>query len=274
MGNEKYKYWSGASEFINADAKRLLTDMLNYDNNNGKEISIKCHEALNLLDKAIALFISVLQKLYENKSRWESASNSRAAVAMANSALNYHLLARHTVILGYPSETEPLFRACFERMTRCAAFQLDKTLAEKFWAGKEIRQKQIRDILSKYFEDKVEGTNKIAQEIMKDTYKKHSEVSHPNLKTLQFRTLNTPNNTEIRTGIDFSYGSEPSYTVTLLEISNCISHATFSLIMLWILSQAILGTWGNVLERKIQSLFKEDDALLVKILKMQRKDTF
>lgn len=159
MGEVKHKYWSGASEFINMDAKRLLSDMLDYDNNNRQEISIKCQEALYLLDKAIALFISVLQKLYEDKSRWESASNSRAAVAMANSALNYHLLARHTVILGYSSETEPLFRACFERMTRCAAFQLDETLAEKFWAGKEIKQRQIRDILSKHFEDKVEGIN-------------------------------------------------------------------------------------------------------------------
>lgn len=270
MGEVKHKYWSGASEFINADAKRLLTDMLNYDNNNQKEISIKCQEALYLLDKAIALFISVLQKLYENKSKWESASNSRAAVAMANSALNYHLLARHTVNLGYPSETDPLYRACFERMTRCAAFQLDETLAEKFWAGKEIKQRQIRDILSKHFEDKVEGINKIAQEIMKDTYKRHSEVSHPNLKTLWFRTLKTSNNTEIQTGIDFSYGSEPSSTVTLLEISHCITHVTFSLMMIEILSKEILGTWGNVLERKIQSLFKEDDALLVKISKMQR----
>lgn len=75
---------------------------------------------------------------------------------MANSALNYHLLARHTVIFGYPSETEPLFRACFERMTRCAAFQLDEALAGTFWGGKEINQKQIRDILSKHFEDKAE----------------------------------------------------------------------------------------------------------------------
>lgn len=34
MGEVKHKYWSGASEFIDADAKRLLTDMLNYDDNN------------------------------------------------------------------------------------------------------------------------------------------------------------------------------------------------------------------------------------------------
>ena len=105
---------------------------------------------------------------------------------------------------------------------------------------------------------------------MKDMYKRHSEVSHPNLKTLQFRTLHTSNNAETRTGIDFSYGSEPSYTVTLPEISHCITHVTFSLMMIEILSKAILGTLGNVLERKIQSLFKEDDALLAKILKTQR----
>lgn len=104
---------------------------------------------------------------------------------------------------------------------------------------------------------------------MKDTYKRHSEVSHPNLQTLRFRTLKTSNNTEIHTGIDFSYGSEPSSTVTLLEISHCITHVTFSLMMIEILSKAILGSRGNVLERKIQSLFKEDDALFAKILKMQ-----
>ena len=154
MGDVKHKYWSGASEFINADAKRLLTDIINYDDNNRKEISIKCQEALNLLDKAIAIFIAVLQKLYENKNIWENALNSRAAVAMANSALNYHLLARHTVMLGYAYETEPLFRACFERMTRCAVFQLDEKLANRFWSDKEIKQSEIRDILSKHFEER------------------------------------------------------------------------------------------------------------------------
>ena len=109
----------------------------------------------------------------------------------------------------------------------------------------------------------------MAQEIMKDMYKNHSEVSHPSLKTLQFRTINTSNNTKERIGIDFSYGGEPSDNVALMEISHCISHITHSLFMLEILSKDILGTWGNVLERKIQSLFKEDDALLFKILKMQ-----
>ncbi len=270
MADVEYKYWSGATEFTNADAKRLLTDMLNYDNDNREKISVECQEALNLLDKAIALFILVIQRLYENRSRWGSSSNSTAAVAMANSTLNYHLLARHTIVLGYPSETEPLFRACFERMTRCAAFQLDEEMADRFWSGKRINQGEIRDVLSKHFEDKAEGTNAIAQEVMKDTYRRHSEVSHPNLKTLQFRTLNTSNNdTEIQIGMDSSYGSEPSNTLKLMAISHSITHVTFSLFMLEILSKAILGSWGNVLERRIQSLLREDDELLVRILKMK-----
>ena len=104
MGELEHKYWSGTSEFIDADSKQILTDILNYDNNNREQILGRCQEALNLLDKAIILFIFVIQKLYQNRTMWEGASNSRAAVAMANSALNYHLLARHTVILGYPTE--------------------------------------------------------------------------------------------------------------------------------------------------------------------------
>lgn len=103
---------------------------------------------------------------------------------------------------------------------------------------------------------------------MKNMYKEHSELSHPNLKTLQFRTLNTSSNTEIQTGIDFLYGSDPS--ITLMEISHCMTHVTFSLFMLEILSREILGSWSNVLEQRIQSLFKEDDALLAKMLKTQR----
>lgn len=225
---------------------------------------------MNVLDKAIALFISVLQKLYENKSRWEGATNSRAAIAMANSTLNYHLLSRHAVILGYSSETYPLSRACFERITRCIVFQLDEKLAKRFWAGKEIKQGEIRDIISEYFEKKVEGTYKEAKKQISNLYKELSSVTHPHLKTIRFRTVHTSNIADENTGINFTYGGESSDIVALMNIADCMTYVMFSLFMLEMLSKEILGTWGNVLERKIQSLFKEDDALLAKILKMQR----
>ena len=92
MAETSYKYWSGATEFINADAKRLLPEMVSYDEDNRNEKSHNINLALGSLDKALAQFISVLQKLYQNKDKWEDAQNTRAAVAMANSALNYHLL--------------------------------------------------------------------------------------------------------------------------------------------------------------------------------------
>ena len=267
MVETQYKYWSGATEFINADAKRLLPEMLSYDEENKYEWSHNIKLAMKSLDKSIAQFISVLQKFYQNKEKWEDAQNSRASVAMANSALNYHLLARHTVVLGYFSETEPIHRACFERMTRCAVFQLEEELAEKFWSGKQIRQKQIGDLLSKHFEDRVTGFGEIANERIKDMYKNLSQVAHPNLMVLQFRTVQTPEKAEINVGIDFSYCGENQEILRLMSIGECMNYVIFSLFMMEIVSKKIFASWANVLERRIEELFEEHNALFAHVMK-------
>jgi len=267
MGEVKHKYWSGASEFINADAKRLLPEMISHGESNQSGWSYNVNLAMKSVDKSIAQFISVLQKFYQNKEKWEDAQNSRAAVAMANSALNYLLLARHTVALGYASETEPIYRACFERMTRCAVFQLDEELARKFWDGKEIHQKQIGDLLSKHFEEKVTGAGEIANDRIKDMYKNLSQVSHPNLKVLKLRSVQTSDETERNIGIDYSYCGENQEILRLMSIGEFMSYVIFSLFMLEIVSKKIFGSWGNVLERRIEKLFEEDAALSVHIMK-------
>ncbi len=264
-GEMMNKYWSGASEFIKRDANRLLPEMLGYDENNRNQISHNINLASVALDKAIAQFIAVLQKFYQNKDRWEDAQNSRAAIAMANSALNYHLLARHTVMLGYASETEPIYRACFERMTRCVVFQLDGKLSEKFWAGKEIRQKQIGDLLSKHFEDRVKGSREVANQRIKDMYKQLSQISHPNLSALRFRTIRPSNKTEREIVIDFSYCGENEEILKLISIGECMTYVIFSLFMLEIVSRKIFGSWANVLESRIEKLFEEHDELSLHI---------
>ncbi len=259
------KYWSGAPEFIKRYAKRLLPEMFDYDENNRIQLSYNVNLALESLDKAIAQFIAVLQKFYQNKDKWEDAQNSRAAIAMANSTLNYHLLARHIVKLGYASEVELIHRACFERMTRCAVFQLEEKLSEKFWAGKEIKQRQIGDLLSKHFEEKVKGSREIANELIKDMYRELSQISHPSLDILKFRTIQPSDKIEKKIGIDFSYCGEREEILRLMSIGESITYVIFSLFMLVIVSRKIFGSWGNVLESRIEKLFEEQYDLFLHI---------
>ncbi|MHA2067512.1 MAG: hypothetical protein ACXABY_24355 [Candidatus Thorarchaeota archaeon] len=270
MADVAYKYWTGADEFLKADARRLLPDMLAYDEQDQSDWSDNCKLAIGSLDKSIAQFIAVLQKLYRSRDKWEGTQNGKAAVAMANSTLNYHLLARHAVVLGYAAETEPLHRACFERMTRCAAFQLSTDLAERFWSGKQIQQKQVGDLLSKSFEDRATGLGEIANDRIKDMYKNLSHVSHPNLKTIQLRTIQTSEEAERNVGIDSSYCGEKQELLRLMSIGECMSYVIFSLFMLEIVSRKVFGSWGNVLQSKIQTLFEEHDSLFAHIIRSMK----
>ncbi|MFC1909300.1 hypothetical protein ACFLXD_05565 [Chloroflexota bacterium] len=146
-------------------------------------------------------------------------------------------------------------------------------MAEKFWAGKQIQQKQIGDLLSKHFEDKVIGIGEIANERIKDMYKNLSEVSHPNLKMLQFRTFQPSEKAERNVGIDFSYCGENEEILRLMSIGECMNYVIFSLFMFEIVSRKIFGSWGNVLESKIEKLFEEHDALFAHIMR-STKDVF
>ncbi len=267
----QHKYWSGATEFINADAKRLLPEMIRYDENNKSELNHNINLALSSHDKGLAQFITVLQKLYQNKKKWENTPNTRAAVAMANSALNYHLLARHTIVLGYPTETEPIHRACFERMTRCAVFQLEEDLAQKFWKGKQIRQKQIDKLLSKDFENKATGVGEIANKVIRNMYGNLSQVSHPNLKVLRLRTIKPIDKDEGDVGIDFSYCGENQELLKLMSIGESMTYVIFSLFMMVIVAKKVFGSWANVLESKIEKLFEEQDTLFAHIMTTMRK---
>jgi len=250
--------WHGSNAFIGKDPKKILETILNNDECNRTEIPVKFRNSLKSHDNALTLFIQVIQKLYEDEDRWRSNINTTAAVAMANAALNYHLLARHAIIHGYSSEAFPLFRASFERMTRCIVFQLNQDMAERFWAGKEIKQGEIRDFISKFFEKKTEGSYKLARECANNLYKHLSEVSHPNIKTLSFRTLNVQDKgRERNTGIDFSYGGELSDSFASMGIEIAIVYVVFSLFVLEMLGHEILSTWSAVLERKVADFFKK-----------------
>jgi hypothetical protein len=271
MAETEYKYWSGAPDFVNADTKKLLTEMIRYDQANFSERSYNIDRALNSLDNAIVQFILVIQKFYQNKDRWENAVNTRAAIAMANSALNFHLFARHSVLLGYCSETELIYRACFERMTRCVVFQLDNELAEKFWDGKEIHQKEIGICLSHHFDKKTKGVGKIAHERIKDMYGQLSKLSHPNSKILNFRTIKLSEKDKRDFGIDFSYCGEKQEIIKLMSIGEGLTYALFSLLMLEMVARKVIGTWANVLNQKIDKLFLEQIELSILIEETLKK---
>jgi len=261
-----HKYWSGTPRFINRDAKILLPEMISYDENIKKERPHNLSVALESFDQALSLFIFVLQKFHKNRAKWEDAMNTRAAVAMADSTLNYFLLARHSITFGYASETMPLFRACFERMTRCAVFQLEEELAKKFWDGKKISQSQIDKLLSNYFENRVDGTGQVVHRISRNIYEHLSKFSHPNKTMLELRNMK-PNDKkeEEGLGIDYSYCSEDQEILRLMSIGMCMAYLIFSLYMFWIVSIKIFGSWASVLHNRIGKLIEENYSLFTHV---------
>ena len=108
----------------------------------------------------------------------------KAATAMANSTLNYLLLARHAVLFGYFPEVRDLLRGCHERITRCYLFYADKDKAQKFLSGQEIPQRDVDKKLAAIL--KVDDT---LRKMMRDSYSSQSSLVHPNLESLSARTV-------------------------------------------------------------------------------------
>jgi hypothetical protein len=84
---------------------------------------------------------------------------------------------------------------------------------------------------------------------------------------LQLRTIQTSEKAERNVGIDFSYCGEKQEILRLMSIGECITYVIFSLFMLEIVSSKIIGSWGNVLEQRIEKLFEEHNVLFAHIMK-------
>lgn len=247
-------FWHVKHEFLSSAPRDVVKGILEDDKKNYKKAEAELSKELTLLDDAFTLFVTSLQGGYRNSEQWKDNISVKAAVAMANSDLNYLLLARHAVMLGYFPECRDLLRSCHERITRCYLFFVDKDEAKRFFAGEEIKQKDVRKKLSSIL---ASGNDERKSEILKllqDSYRHQSQVIHPNLESLSART-NGPETEKLSERVvkyPF-FGGMLSSDSGKLVIFTVIQATLFALKVIGVIFEETSGTWDKEFNRILQS---------------------
>jgi hypothetical protein len=145
MANE---IWHLTNDFLKLPAREVLKNILRDDKRNYDRAVSELSEDIKLLDDTIVLYAEVLQAAFRIIDKWKNNNSNRAAMAMLISNLNYILLARHGILLGYFPEVRDLLRSCYERTSRCYLFFYSKEFAGRFLSGKQIKQYIVDEELS------------------------------------------------------------------------------------------------------------------------------
>lgn len=182
MGNE---IWHLTDDFTKLPAVDVLKNILRDDRKNYDRAESELGADIKLLDDAIILYVESLQAAYRLVDKWKSNISNRAAMAMLVSTLNYVLLARHGILLGYYPEVRDLLRSCFERISSCHVFFYNGEFARRFVSGEKIWPREIREELGKFEQDSDKSRD--LRKSLDEYYTFLSEVVHPNLKSFQSR---------------------------------------------------------------------------------------
>lgn len=178
--------WHMSGSFLSRPAKEVLSSLISDDKKNYEKAEQQFGNDLKLLDDSLVLYINSIQGAYSLQPKWRNQSTFEAPIIMFSSVLNYLLLIRHSILLGYFPETPTLFRSCHERITRGYLFWLNKSEADRYLSGKKRNQKEIDIKLSAVLVSRGPEENKIYSELRR-VYRYESEMSHPNLSSLKMR---------------------------------------------------------------------------------------
>lgn len=244
----KDEIWHIQGGFQNKAPKDVLEQLLKDDKANYDRAESELSATIELLDMAIALYIEALQNAYQLIDDWKSKPKLRAAMAMAGTALNYVLLARHSILLGYYPEARALLRGCHERITRCYLFHTDDEATDSFFSGKQIPQVEVDDKLALLW-----GKDENKKEIynsLRGSYKSYSADVHPNIESLVLRTLLPEGKTfKECVGIDTTFGGVMSSNFGELVILPAVSTMRFALKVIGTVIVEGTGKWAYDLTR-------------------------
>jgi len=178
------RVWHIRNDLTKVSSKDALDGIVKDDKANYHVAESALAEDIQLLDDAIALYIEPLQEAYRRIDEWKGKTSLQASIAMAESILNYVLLARHSILLGYYPEARDLLRGCYERTTRCYLFFIDEGQANRFLGGKKISQEEVDRKLNALWS---QGKDKTFYEELRSYYRALSQDIHPNLRSFQAR---------------------------------------------------------------------------------------
>lgn len=181
----KEEIWYPSHDLNKLSAKDILNNVLTADKRRYIRAESELVEAIKLLDEAIILYIQSLQAAYHLKDKWKNNKSNRAAIAMMVSTLNYILLARHGILMGYYPEVCDLLRSCYERISRCYLFSHSEKFANRFLSGEKIKQLLVDNELSKLESEPPKSQNMYND--LREYYTWLSERAHPNLDSFEAR---------------------------------------------------------------------------------------
>ena len=249
----KDDFWHVRNDFLTSEPRQVVRGIFDDDKKNYQKAELELNKEVALLDDALTLFVTSLQGGYHNVDNWKNSVSVKAAVAMANSALNYLFLARHAVMLGYFPECRDLLRSFHERITRCYLFFADRDEAERFFSGKKIEQKDVRKKLSSIL---ASGNDKRKSEILamlQDSYNHQSRVVHPNLESLSARTDGTETEKLSERVMKYPFfGGMLSSDLGKPAIFVVIQATLFALKVIGVMFEESSGTWGKEFSRILQ----------------------
>jgi len=254
--------WHLTDDFLKLPVGDVLKNILRDDRKNYDRAESELGEDIKFLDDAIFLYAEVLQAAFHLVDKWKSKDSNRAAMAMLISTLNYILLARHGILLGYYPEVRDLLRSCYERISRCHLFFYDGEMARRFLSGGQIKQYIVDEELSKLEKD----PNK-RDEIYKGLrryYRVMSGAAHPNLKSFEARYGHK--DLGKRVGLEFVFGGVMSQQLGQVYITRLIQTLLSALRILGVMFPEESGGW----DKKHQQIRRRCDEIVDKFSAQQK----
>ena len=248
----KDNFWHVRNDFLTSEPRNVVSGIFDDDKKNYARAESELSKEVTLLNDALALFVTSLQGGYRSESEWQDNISVKAAVAMANSALNYLFLARHAVLLGYFPEARNLLRGCHERITRSYLFFIDKDEAQKFLSGKKLSEKSEQ----RYVDKKVAAILKAnkALETLRSTYRHQSSLVHPSLESLSARTAGSESEKLSERVVKYPlFGGLLSSDLGKPVIFTVIQATLFALSVIGVIFEETSGTWKKEFNRILQS---------------------
>lgn len=245
----KDNFWHVRSDFLTSEPRDVVRGIINDDKKNYSRAESELSKEVALLDEALTLLVASLQGGYRNAQEWKDNVSVKAATAMANSTLNYLLLARHAVLFGYSPEVRDLLRSCHERITRCYLFYADKDEAQKFLSGQEIPQRDVDKKLATIL--KVDDA---LRKMMRDSYHFQSSVVHPNLESLSARTVGPESEKLNERIVEYPlFGGLLSADIGKLSVYTVIQMTLFTLKVIKVMFVETSGVYDNEYARILGS---------------------
>lgn len=250
--------WHISNKLLETNPKDVVKKILEDDKANYERASTKLSEEIELLDSSMSLFIEAVQGAHKRMEHWKDDVSVRAGMAMAEAMFNYALLARHSVLLGYISEAEALFRSCYERTTRSFLFFANSKMAMRFLEGEKIEQVDVDNEIRKL---ETEDKAKELYDSLRKIYKHTSKVVHPNLESFEFR-YGMDKNLKENVGLKPAFGGILDDVIAQAAIGRVIYAMLFILKVMRMKFEEESGEW----DKEFNRIYDNSKALLDKLI--------